>query len=135
MRCLLLHCNKFSYKFHHATPVAEPSDEQESTFQDAMVVFVAAEKSDVDETVEKAATEILNIAQKVEAKQIVINPFAHLTKSLASASKALELTKALVSNLKEKSKLDIVYTSFGWYKSFTLDVYGHNGSQEFREFS
>ncbi len=134
MKCLLLHCRNFSYKFDHATQVAEKNDKREDSFENAMVVFVAAEKSDENEIIEAAVKEITNLAQNVKAEKIIINPFSHLTSSLAPSNKALELIKNLVLNLKEKSNLEVVYTSFGWYKSFSMDVFGHDGSQEFREF-
>ena len=134
MKCLLLHCKKFSYKFDHATQIAEKNDKPEDSFENAMVVFVAAEKSDKNEIAETAAKEITNLAQNVKAEMIIVNPFSHLTSSLAPANKALELIRNLVSNLKEKSDLEIIYTSFGWYKSFSMDVFGHDGSQEFCEY-
>ena len=135
MRCLLLHCKKFSYQLDHPTPIADSEvAKKEDSFESSLVVFLAVEKGDNEPKVKAAAREISNLAQLAKAQKIVINPFAHLSSSLAPAALAKELSQSLALNLKETSNLPVVYTSFGWYKSFTLDVFGSDNSQLFREF-
>ncbi|MFA6322335.1 MAG: threonyl-tRNA synthetase editing domain-containing protein [Candidatus Buchananbacteria bacterium] len=135
MHLLLLHCKEFSYKLDHPTPIADRNVfEKVSNYQNALVVFVAIEKGDKGEKVDRAILEIIKLADTLKIEKIIINPFAHLSSTLAPAEQAREFSQLISDKLKEKTKLSIIYTSFGWYKSFVMDVFGHSNSQTWREF-
>ena len=135
MKCLLLHCKKFSYQLNHPTSIADTEiNKKEDSFKDALVVFLAIEKGDNEQKVKAAASEISKLAKLIKPNKIVINPFAHLSSTLAPAAEAKKLSQKLAADLKEIFGFKTSYTSFGWYKSFTLDAYGSDNSQLFREF-
>lgn len=135
MRCLFLHCRSFHYELDHPTKVADAAvDTHSASFEDALVVFISVENTDKEDKVNMAAKEIRKLARRSGAKKIVINPFSHLSQLLAPADLALKIFGLLLERLRTTSELDVAYTSFGWYKKFTVDVYGHDDSQVFREF-
>ncbi|HLD38412.1 MAG TPA: threonyl-tRNA synthetase editing domain-containing protein, partial [Candidatus Nanoarchaeia archaeon] len=61
-------------------------EKQEHEVKEALVVLTAVEKSDtdVDKIVEKYIENIKDIAKQVNAKNIVLYPYAHLSKELGS---------------------------------------------------
>lgn len=135
MRCLFLHCRRFDYKLDHPTVAADGVPDGEARhFEEVMVVFTAIENGDDDGKINAAAKEIRKLARRVKAERIVINPFAHLSESLAEPAVAKELLKILHTRLRDTWTTGVEYTSFGWYKEFYLSVYGHEGSQVFRQF-
>jgi threonyl-tRNA synthetase len=135
MKILCLHCQDFSYVLDHPTAVAELNVEKnKANYKEALVVFITVEASDNSEKINSVAKEIRKLARKAETQCILLNPFSHLSTTLAPAELAKHLLKLLLDRLVETTDGEVIYTSFGWYKSFLLDVYGHDNSQVFREF-
>ncbi len=87
-----------------------------------MVVFTAVEKDD-----EKNKTEILNktidnimdVYGKINAKSVVIYPYAHLSSDLASPKFAKEMLQNIYENLKGQN-LDVIKAPFGYYRGFEV---------------
>ncbi len=105
--------------------------------EECLVVFSAVEKRDEESlpaVTEKYVQEIKNIAQQVNAKNIVLYPYAHLSSSLSSPAKAEQLLQQ-ADELLKKAKYKVVRAPFGWYKSFTVSCKGHPLSELSREFS
>lgn len=136
MKVLIFDTNLFKYKLDHPTPVAEKIDDnlKQGEFGDAMIVFVAVEIKDTEKTIEKAKNDIIDIAIKNKTKLLIINPFAHLSSSLARPNDATKLLNLLTEELQKYSKFKTERSVFGWYKEFTIDVKGHENSQIFREY-
>ena len=136
MKVLILDANSFKYKLHHPTPVAEKIDDnlKQGKFGDSLIVFTAVESKDTKETIGRAKNDIANIAIKNKTKLLIINPFAHLSSSLAKPSIATELLDLLTKELQEYSDFKTERSVFGWYKEFMVDVKGHENSQIFREY-
>ena len=137
VRVLLIHAEYFSYR-----PIQRAIDEAESIeeevggpFNNALVVFTTVESSDDENPeliVSKAVNDIIDVANKVKASNIVIYPYAHLSSDLAPPSTALKILKQLEYALKEKG-LEAHRAPFGWYKEFSLKCYGHPLSELSRE--
>ena len=109
-------------------------EKEEREIKEALVVLCAVEKSDgnVEKIVENLVENIKEIAKQVNAKNIVLYPYAHLSSNLSSpeiAQKVLE--KAEKELLKNKFK--VVRAPFGYYKEFELKVKGHPLSELSRE--
>jgi len=136
MKCLILHSERYQFTLDHPTPVADPYPpaEAQSSFTNALLVLAAAERNDSLLTVERAATELARLAHLAGADLLVINPFAHLSDALARPALAKQLTDALVEQVRAVSGKPSFGTPFGWYKQFSVDVYGHSNSQFFRQF-
>lgn len=102
--------------------------------KEALAVMTAVEKSDegfVDEIVHKLIQEIEDIAGQVQAENIVLYPYAHLSKDLASIETATEVLEKAFQGLKKK--FNVSKAPFGYYKEFEMKVKGHPLSELSRE--
>ncbi|MDI6819784.1 MAG: threonine--tRNA ligase [Candidatus Hodarchaeaceae archaeon] len=129
MRLLLIHADFLEFQAKQPTPIAEPvPDELRSgRVEEALVAFIAVEEGDEEDPesiAEKAADEIEGVYKQLEARRIVLYPYAHLSSSLASpagAVRVLDLTRdALLAR-----GLEVLRLPFGWYKAFKLSCKGH----------
>ena len=109
-------------------------EKQEHEVKEALVVLTAVEKSDtdVDKIVEKYIENIKDIAKQVNANNIVLYPYAHLSKELGSPEIAQKILIKAEENLK-KEKFKVTRAPFGYYKEFELKVKGHPLSELSRE--
>ena len=104
--------------------------------EECLVVFTAVEKRDesnVKAIVKKYISEIKDIAKQVNADNIVLYPYAHLSSSLSNPKIAEEVMKEAEKKLKKDFKVS--RAPFGWYKSFDVACKGHPLSELSREFS
>lgn len=132
MKLLCLHADRFDYTFDHPTEGADAHEVGETeAYDDALVVFVAVEHDDGDK-VNHAAKEVRHVARRAGVSRIVINPFVHLTGKPAPPAEAHEDAMRLTERLDETFDGDVVFTSFGWYKAFRIDVRGDASSMFFR---
>ncbi len=128
MRLLLIHAKKFQYSVtEKAVKNPEEINEADRTgsFDNTLVVFTSIEKDDDENVINKAIEEIIDTAEKVKPSSIVIYPYAHLSTELADPLIAQKLFSQLYERLAEKIDLPVYKAPFGWYKSFTLECYGH----------
>jgi len=137
VRILLIHAESFSYRaIQRAVNEAEPLERDVGgPFNNALVVFTTIESSDNENPeaiVLKAAEDIIDIANKVKASNIVLYPYAHLSSDLAPPSIALKILKLLESELRKRG-IEVHRAPFGWYKEFTLKCFGHPLSELSRE--
>lgn len=109
-------------------------DKDEKKSEDALVSMVAVEKSDsnVSEAVAKLVENIEDISKQLKTKNVVLYPYAHLSKNLGSPDKAIEILENAEKALSKK-KFNVVKAPFGYYKEFELKVKGHPLSELSRE--
>ncbi len=109
-------------------------EKQEQEVKDCLVILTAVEKFDtnVDKIVEKYIENIKDIAKQVNTKNIVLYPYAHLSKDLSSPEIAQKILIEAEEQLK-KEKFSVVRAPFGYYKEFELKVKGHPLSELSRE--
>ena len=100
--------------------------------EQALVVLTAIEKPDSLEILNKYIKNIQEIAEQVKTKNIVLYPYAHLSKELGKPSIAIEILEAAEKELIKK-KFTVTRAPFGYYKSFELKVKGHALSELSRE--
>jgi len=129
MKMLFIHCDHFSYLTTQRTKLAEeiPNGCKSCAFKDALVIFATAEKVDEENppmVVDKGTKEIVNVAEKVGAKNIVLFPFVHLSDNICSADAALNIIEGLYKNLKSLN-YTVDKAPFGWEKVFSLTSKGH----------
>lgn len=140
MRMLLVHAKTFSYRAREkAVDEGEEisAENVEGTFENALVVFTTIEEDDgknISSIVDKAASEIIDVARKVGTTTIVIYPYAHLSSSLAPPKTAINILNSLRSALLELG-FEVAKAPFGWYKEFALHCYGHPLSELSRHIS
>lgn len=92
--------------------------------QNVLVVFTSVERGDLDDFVESAKRDILEHAQRLKVKNILIYPYVHLTNDPESPVRARDLTDRLYESLKQQG-YEVYRAPFGWYKEFRIHVYGH----------
>jgi threonyl-tRNA synthetase len=128
MKILFVHADYISYKVRKRTKFAEKVEESRKAgnVRDPLIAFTCVEKGDenLNGLVEEALKEIRDVANKVKAKNIVLFPFAHLSRDLASPTFAVKLFADLENRLKKKGYL-ILRAPFGWYKVFEFRTKGH----------
>ncbi len=138
MKILTIHADfiEFEAKKKALKQAADVSREKQRV-EECLVVLSAVEKRDEENlsaVTERYVQEIKNIAQQVNAKNIVLYPYAHLSSALSSPAKAEQLLLQAEELLK-KAKYKVTRAPFGWYKSFTVSCKGHPLSELSREFT
>ncbi len=104
--------------------------------EECLVVLSAVEKRDESNTegvLSRYIREIENIASQVNAQNIVLYPYAHLSSSLSNPKVAEQLLKDAQKRL--EGKYNVHRAPFGWYKSFNISCKGHPLSELSREFT
>jgi threonyl-tRNA synthetase len=128
MKILLLHSDSIEWEpKKKAIKEAEETEKVPVRVSDALVVFTAVEKADESrpgDSAKSAVAEILKVMKQVRAGSVVIYPYAHLSKDLASPKPAVIVLKEM-EKLLGKEKVDVSRSPFGWYKAFSIKVKGH----------
>ncbi len=137
MRILFIHADRMVYEAKDRTSYAEdiPETERRASFEDILVCFISAEEADeadAEEIADKAASEIQDVAQQVKESKVLLYPYAHLSSSLASPSKAKEILSRLEEEVRNRG-LEAHLSPFGWYKAFDIACKGHPLSELSRE--
>ncbi|HPD81854.1 MAG TPA: threonine--tRNA ligase [Candidatus Pacearchaeota archaeon] len=109
-------------------------DKKEKEVKEALVVLIAVEKcdSDVSGVVKQLVENVKDIASQVKAKNIVLYPYAHLSKDLGNPDIAQEVLEKAEKAL-DKEGFKVARAPFGYYKEFELKVKGHPLSELSRE--
>ncbi len=140
MKILALHTDYIKFKplKKALKKIEDLSGEEkiEQEVKEALAIMTAVEKGDedVDSIVEKLIEEIEEISKQVKTQNIVLYPYAHLSKDLASIETATEVLEKAFQGLKNKLKgFKIFKAPFGYYKEFEMKVKGHPLSELSRE--
>jgi len=139
MKILSLHVDYISFRpLKKALKKIEDLSEDEKVakrVEEALAIMTAVEKSDegnIENSVGELVKNIEDIAKQVNAKRIVLYPYAHLSSNLANPEFAVEVLKKAESELRKK-KFEVHRAPFGYYKEFELKVKGHPLSELSRE--
>jgi threonyl-tRNA synthetase len=127
MRLLLIHSDYIEYEAKKRTKMAEESAVLADSQTEALTVFCAVEsvdEEDIGGVIAQAVEEISTTADKVNAENIVIYPYAHLSSDLAPPDVAVGALQSLKEEL-EAVGFAVKRAPFGWYKSFKLSCKGH----------
>ncbi len=122
MKILFIHADYMEYEAKEkAIEAAEEIEKKKDSMKDVLVAFISVEED--DEWHENASREIRNVASMVDAKNIMLYPYAHLSTNLAPPDRAVEMLKAIEEDLKKD--YNVKRSPFGWYKSFRISCKGH----------
>ncbi len=126
MKLLQWHCDYFRYKVTKPAmkTLPENRDGEEKEFRNVIVALVTVEKNDLPETGRNAIIAIKKQIDEVKADSLLIYPYAHLSKNLATPSIAITILKEMESFAKEKG-IEVFRAPFGYYKEFETKVKGH----------
>ncbi len=135
MKILSLHVDYIKFK-PLKKALKEPeklkeADKKEKEVKEALVIFTAVEKGDVNE--KDLVKNIKDIAKQLKVKRIVLYPYAHLSSNLANPELAIEILKKAESKLKKEKEFEVVRAPFGYYKEFELKCKGHPLAELSRE--
>jgi len=140
MRVLYIHAEFFSYKPREKVniPAVDDCESKEVSFNDVLVIFMTIEKGDFQEK-DRIIKEFINDldihVKRINCKNIVIYPYAHLSESLESPRLALRMLRVIESSLKKRfGEYKIHKAPFGWYKEFVLKCIGHPLAELSRSF-
>ena len=137
MKILLLHSDYIKFKplKKALKNIADLSEKEKKggEIKEALVVLTAVEKSDADvkNAVKKLVAEVENVASQVKVKNVVLYPYAHLSKNLASPEVAVKILDEAEKELKKI--FNVVRAPFGYYKELEIKVKGHPLSELSRE--
>jgi threonyl-tRNA synthetase len=138
MKTLYLHVDYIKFKALKKAlkSIGELSekDKKEKEVKEALVVLTAVEKfdSDVSGVVKELVENVKDIAEQVKTKNIVLYPYAHLSKDLGNPEIAQEILEKAEAAL-DKEGFKVTRAPFGYYKEFELKVKGHPLSELSRE--
>src|SRR3989344_1010309 len=138
MKILLLHCDYIKFKplkkaVKQGADELSEDDKKGMEIRDPLVVLTAVEQGDNDSTVRELVEDVKKTAKDVNAKRIVIYPYAHLSSKLAPPDSAREyLSEA--KNVLAKEGFEVYRAPFGYYKEFELKCKGHPLSELSRSF-
>jgi threonyl-tRNA synthetase len=138
MKTLNLHVDYITFKpLQKALKSMEElseKDKKEKTIKEALVVMVAVEKcdGDVSSVVKAFVEDVKKISSQVKVKNIVLYPYAHLSRDLGSPEMAQEVLEKAEKAL-DKEGFKVTRAPFGYYKEFELKVKGHPLSELSRE--
>src|SRR3989344_3369498 len=139
MKILSLHTDYIKFKplkkaLKSVKELSEKEILSEEIRGDPLVILTAVERGDenIREIVKKYADNIVDIASQIKTKNIVLYPYAHLSRDLANPEIAVKIFEEAEKILK-KGKYNVFRAPFGYYKEFELKVKGHPLSELSRE--
>jgi threonyl-tRNA synthetase len=137
MRLITLHCDYIKFKaIKKALKSAEDltdGEKGEKEIKDPLVVLTAVEEGDNDKILKQYIGSIIKTAKDVNAKRIVLYPYAHLSNILAKPETAKEYMVEAEQVLR-KDGFEVTRAPFGYYKEFELKCKGHPLSELSKEF-
>ncbi|MEM3615827.1 MAG: threonyl-tRNA synthetase editing domain-containing protein, partial [Candidatus Methanomethylicia archaeon] len=131
MRILLIHAEKFWWKV--TKPVRIPirdeltDENREGNVDNSLIAFTCIEKldeSDMENKCMKAVDEIIEVSSRINVKNIVIYPYAHLSNQLGSLENTVKALRLIVQGLMEMG-YQVKQSPFGYYKEFMIHCKGH----------
>jgi len=130
MRVLFIHSDHFEYEVRDKA-VKYPEEisevQKKDSMDEALVAFCTIEKEDEknpDLITAKASENVIEVADKVGTKHVVLYPYAHLSSSLGSRDTAVRILQNMERTLKDQG-YEVKRSPFGWYKSFLIRCKGH----------
>ncbi|MFQ5762928.1 MAG: threonyl-tRNA synthetase editing domain-containing protein [Candidatus Bathyarchaeia archaeon] len=130
MRLLLIHADEFEYEVKDKA-ISEPevvnAANKYHKAGNSLVAFCTVESSDgedVDQIASNATATIIEEADAVGTRSIVLYPYAHLSSDLAAPALAMRVLHELTEKL-ASTGYDVTRSPFGWYKRFKISCKGH----------
>lgn len=134
----MIHAEKFWWKV--TKPVRIPirdeltDENREGNVDNSLIAFTCIEKldeSDMENKCMKAVDEIIEVSSRINVKNIVIYPYAHLSNQLGSLENTVKALRLIVQGLMEMG-YQVKQSPFGYYKEFMIHCKGHPLSESLR---
>ncbi|MBD3348463.1 MAG: threonine--tRNA ligase [Candidatus Eisenbacteria bacterium] len=133
MRILLIHADRFSYHVTEKTSAVSsladlPEEQRGGELGESLVAFLCSEKNDekgLESVASQAAGTIRDHARQVEAPDVMLYPYAHLSSDLASPRVATKVLARVGEILSDEDAFRVREAPFGFYKGFSIECKGH----------
>ena len=137
MKLLCFQAKHFRWKTHSKTLTEVAAQDVDEQVEDAVVIFIHAEKSDEEADREIAVLRrtlkhIKWLANKRAIKNIVIHSFTHLGGETASPDFAEAFINTVAQRLRENA-YGVRTTPFGYFCEWDLSVYGDSLAKVWKE--
>ncbi|MBI2545313.1 MAG: threonine--tRNA ligase [Candidatus Aenigmarchaeota archaeon] len=125
MRILQTHVDFIEYEpTEKEIKDAEEVEKKKYRYDDVVVLFTSVEEGDNDAVAKTAIDDVKTFLGKVKCNEIILYPFAHLSRDLAPPSDALKIIKEMESHAKGL-KIKVHRAPFGWTKAFQMRTKGY----------
>jgi len=132
MRILQLHLDFIEYEpIQKEIEIAENTEKKLFRFENLIALFVSVEEEDDESLVEKVVEDTKQFLNNLKLNRVLIYPYAHLSKELATPSKALNLLKLMEEKFREVG-IEVFRAPFGWNKALSLKVKGYPLAEQLR---
>lgn len=135
MKILQLDVDKVEFKLiKPESNVYETSEQKDFVIEDSLFLLVSIEKNDTDAVAEKAVSDAISFMANLKRARITIYPFAHLSNSLETPQRALQVFKHM-RDFAVRSGLEVYSAPFGWNKQLSVEIKGHPLAEQSRSYS
>ena len=129
MRILMLHVDYFKCEITEKgrSGITEDYTSPVTEINEALIILSSVEKRDeagLEKIAQNTVKEIIDLAEKIKTKNIVLHPFAHLFGELSTPQVAIQVLKIAESELTQKG-FNTIRTPFGWFKTLEIKAKGH----------
>ena len=129
MRILMFHVDYFKCDITEKgrSKIVEEYTGSATEINEGLIILSSVEKQDEvspEKIAQKAVNEIINLAEKIKTKNIVIHPFAHLFGELSTPQTAIQVLKIMESELIQRG-FNTIRTPFGWFNTLEIKAKGH----------
>jgi len=129
MRILMFHVDYFKCEITQKgrSKIVEEYSSPKTEIKEALIILSSVEKQDEvnpERIAKNAVKEIINLAEKVKTKNILLHPFAHLFGELSTPQAAIQVLKIMESELIQKG-FNTMRTPFGWFNTLEIKAKGH----------
>ena len=133
MRILLIHASRFSFHVTERTSAVSDLTELDDSsgraeLGECLVAFLCSEKEDdrdIESVAAQAARTVAEHAREVEARDVMLYPYAHLSSDLSSPRVATKVLTRIRELAEGEEGLTIHEAPFGFYKGFNIECKGH----------
>jgi hypothetical protein len=137
MKLLCFQAKRFHWKTHSKTLPEVPDQDVEEEVNEAVVVFLHAERTDEDERrresiLRQSLKHVKWLANKKALKNIVLHSFTHLGGDTASAAFAESFMARLAQRLGDTG-YQVWVTPFGYFCEWDLSVFGDSLAKVWKE--
>ena len=137
MRVLTFQARSFAWQSFRKTVEEAPERDETDSLEEAVVAFLHIEQRDEGEARARAFRKTLKhlkwVANKRSLRNVVLHSFAHLGGENADPEFARLFIEELAERLRT-SDYDVKCTPFGYFCSWSIDVYGESLAKVFKEF-
>lgn len=133
MKILQLDVDNITYELvKPESRVHEEAGKKRVSVDNAIAILVSVEKGDDAATAKEAMKDVSAFMAKQGRKKLMIYPFAHLSRDLASPEEAQRILNDMCADAPEGAELK--KAPFGWNKKLSVSVKGHPLAEQSRSY-